>query len=158
MQKTDFCLLFYRIFVNMNILLHLATGILANLWKFRPMQTVARDLAQSLSTLSRAFKREWVRMKCTTNCQILNSDSTTVARLNKASATVSSWSLNNRGKNWLKKYNCLVILMSSVTVLRGEERFREEGETAKKDREEGERKQKKQGDGRMLLKKMWRDV
>lgn len=28
-------------------------------------------------------------------------------------------------------------------VTRGEERFREEGETAKKDREEGERKQKK---------------
>ena len=42
----------------MNILLRLATGILANLWKFRPMQTVARDLAQSLSTPSRAFKRE----------------------------------------------------------------------------------------------------
>ena len=28
-----------------------------------------------------------------------------------------------------------------TTVRRGEERFREEGETAKKDREEGERKQ-----------------
>ena len=49
-------------------------------------------------------------------CQILNGDATTVARLNKASATVSSWSLNNRGKNWLQKYNCRVILMSSVTV------------------------------------------
>ena len=51
--------------------------------------------------------------------------------------------------------------------MRGEERFREEGETAKKDREEGERKQKKLGDGRTSikredgessLKKMRRDV
>ena len=36
---------------------------------------------------------------------------------------------------------------------RGEERFREEGETAKKDREEGERKQKKQGDGRTSIQR-----
>ena len=35
----------------------------------------------------------------------------------------------------------------SFTVLRGEERFMEEGETAKKDREEGERKQKNRETG-----------
>ena len=36
---------------------------------------------------------------------------------------------------------------------RGEERFREEGETSKKDSEVGERKQKKQGDGRTRIKR-----
>ena len=35
------------------------------------------------------------------------------------------------------------IVKHNNTIGRGEERFREEGETAKKDREEGERKQKK---------------
>ena len=48
-------------------------------------------------------------------CQILNGDSTTVAGINNASATVSSWSLNTRDKIWLQKYNCRVILMFSFT-------------------------------------------
>ena len=39
-------------------------------------------------------------------------------------------------------FYCVYIGNSKVSK-RGEERFREEGETAKKDREEGERKQKK---------------
>ena len=50
----------------------------------------------------------------------------------------------------------------SEYVMRGDERFEEEGETAKKDREEGERKQKigrrenqhKKGGRRMFFKKM----
>ena len=89
----------------MNILLHLATEILANLWKSRPMQTAVRDLAQSVSTLSKAFKSIQKRMSedevHDKLCQILDGDTTTVARLNKAFTTVSSWSSNNGGKNQL---------------------------------------------------------
>ena len=41
----------------------------------------------------------------------------------------------------------LLQAFSELSIQRGEERFREEGETAKKDREEGERKQKNRETG-----------
>ena len=60
-----------------------------------------------------------------------------------------------------RQMNCLPLMKSCGTLgimfhfqkKRGEERFREEGETAKEDREEGERRQKKQGDGRTSIQR-----
>ena len=89
MKKTDFCLLFYSIFVNVNILLHLETGISAN----ADHCTQSGSLTQyTFKSIQKRMSEDEVHNKL---CQILNGDFTTVARLNKASATVSSWSLNN---------------------------------------------------------------
>ena len=43
----------------------------------------------------------------------------------------------------LEQWSSLEHMKGTMALERGEERFREEGETAKKDREEGERKRKK---------------
>ena len=49
--------------------------------------------------------------------------------------------------NILKKMRCSLIPEVFSSFKRGEERFWEEGETAKKDRKEGERKQKNRETG-----------
>ena len=52
----------------------------------------------------------------------------------------------NCAKCTLHKDICIIVniqLSFKTLIKRGEERFREEGETAKKDREEGERQKKK---------------
>ena len=94
---------------------HIATLGNQNFSKFMEISANADSCTRSGSVTQYTFKSIQKRISedevHDKLCQILNADSTTVARMNKASATASSWSLNTRDK----KYNCRVILMFSFT-------------------------------------------
>ena len=94
---------------------HIATLSNRNFSKFMEISANADSCTRSGAVTQYTFKS--IQKKMSEDevhdklCQILNGDSTNVTRMNKASATVSSWSLNTRDK----KYNCRVILMFSFT-------------------------------------------